>query len=160
MAAGRQLFPKHSMCFQKWKRRFFSGLGGPERPNYAAYEDSVQAIIESGQAVLINGGGGEFMDGFFFRPTPGHSPDHLSISLSSQGENALFAGDIIHLPIQIDYPELSSCFGADPERGRLSRLWALEYTVANNALFFSSHCPGSSAGRVKRNSGQFQWCFV
>jgi glyoxylase-like metal-dependent hydrolase (beta-lactamase superfamily II) len=100
------------------------------------------------------------MDGFFFRPTPGHSPDHLSISLSSQGENALFAGDIIHLPIQIDYPELSSCFGADPERGRLSRLWALEYTVANNALFFSSHCPGSSAGRVKRNSGQFQWCFV
>jgi len=153
-------FPNAKYVFSKVEDALFSGPGGRERPNYAIYEDSVLPVIESGQAMMIDGGGGEFVDGFFFHPTPGHSPDHLSISLDSGGAKALFAGDVIHLPVQVGFPELSSCFSADPERGHRSRLWALEYAAKNSALFFSSHCPGTSVGCIERNGARFGWRFV
>ena len=153
-------FPNAKYVFSKVEDALFSGPEGPKHPNYAFYEDSILPVIKSGQAMMINGGGGEFMDGFFFHPTPGHSPDHLSISLSSGGAKALFAGDVMHLPVQVNFPDLSSSFSADPERGRISRLWALEYAAQNSALFFSSHCPDTSVGRIEQKGVQFSWRFT
>ncbi|VBB08875.1 metallo-beta-lactamase [Lucifera butyrica] len=120
-------------------------------------QDSVIPIIEAGLAEMINIDGSEFIDGLSFKPTPGHSIDHSSIALSSHGENALFAGDVLHHPIQVRYPEWNSSFDAFTEQARASRLWALEYAVERQAVLFSSHFPESAAGTVVREGDKFTW---
>ena len=152
-------FPNARYVFSRAEDEQFSGPGGRERPNYELYEDSVRPVVEAGQAQMLSPGGGEFLDGFVFHPTPGHSVDHLSISLTSRGETAFFAGDVMHLPIQVAAPALNSMFSADPTRGEASRRWALEYAAEHDATVFTSHFPGSSLGRVIRQGDGFRWEF-
>jgi glyoxylase-like metal-dependent hydrolase (beta-lactamase superfamily II) len=148
-------FPNAKYVFAKVEDEYFSGPGGRDRPNFALYEDSVLPVIEAGQAEMVEADGGEFINGLFFNPTPGHSVGHMSISARSAGEEALFGGDVMHLPVQIYH--WSSVFSASPECGYLSRLWALEHTGQRHGIYFSSHFPGSSAGLVELDDDQFSW---
>ncbi len=152
-------FPNAKYVFSRAEDEQFSGPGGRERPNYELYADSVLPIIEAGQAHMLAPGGGEFIDGFIFHPTPGHSVDHLSISVSSRGETAFFAGDVMHLPIQVAVPGLSSIFSANPAQGQVSRRWALGFAAQKRATVFASHFPGSSLGQVLAQQDRFQWQF-
>ena len=110
---------------------------------------------QAGQASFVEPNGGEPLEGFTFHPTPGHSTDHMSIELCSGGEHGLFAGDVLHHPIQVYCPKWSSVFSEAPDRGRASREWALNHMADTGALMFSSHFPGSSAGRVARTADGF-----
>ncbi len=133
---------------------------GPDAPKTAFYADSVLPVIAAGQALYVDEDGGEPLEGFTFHPTPGHSTNHMSIGLRSQEACGLFAGDVMHHPIQVYHPEWSSVFSEDKERGRVSRDWALNHMADTGALVFSSHFPGSSAGRVARIAGGFGWTFT
>jgi glyoxylase-like metal-dependent hydrolase (beta-lactamase superfamily II) len=133
---------------------------GPDTPKTAFYADSVLPVIEAGQAFFVGPDGGEPVEGFAFHPTPGHSAGHMSISLASGGAYGFFSGDVMHHPIQVYCPEWSSVFSEAPERGRASREWALNHMADTGALVFSSHFPGSSAGRVSRTADGFGWTFA
>ena len=133
---------------------------GPDAPKTAFYADSVLPVIQAGQASFVESDGGEPLEGFTFHPTPGHSSGHMSIGLRSGEEYGLFAGDVMHHPIQVYCPEWSSVFSQDVERGRASRDWALNHMADTGALVFSSHFPGPSAGRVTRGANGFAWTFA
>ena len=133
---------------------------GPNAPKTAFYADSVRPVIEAGQASFIEAVGGEPLEGFTYHPTAGHSTDHMSIGLRSGDGYGLFAGDVMHHPIQVHQPEWSSVFSEDEERGRASREWALNHMADTEALVFSSHFPASSAGRVTRGAIGFEWTFA
>ncbi len=120
------------------------------------FEDSVQPIVAAGQALPVEASE-QILDGVTLHPTPGHSVDHWSIGMVSRGETALFAGDVMHHPIQVDQTQLNSVFCAAPDAARRSRLWALQYAEETNALFCSSHFAGRSAGRIRRADGGFRW---
>jgi hypothetical protein len=47
-----------------------------------------------------------------------------------------------------------------PEAALASRMNVLDYVVGKNALYFSSHFPGSSAGKIKRDRFTFRWEFL
>jgi hypothetical protein len=126
-SVGFLLSQNAKYAFAKVEDEYFSGPGGRNRPNFALYEDSVLPVIEAGQAEMIEADGAEFI------------------------------GDVMHLPVQVYRPDWSSVFSASPERGRLSRLWALERAAERRTLFFSSHFPGSSAGLVERDRDRFRW---
>jgi hypothetical protein len=38
--------------------------------------------------------------------------------------------------------------------------WMLEYACRENATYFSSHFPETSAGRITWRNGQFRWDFI
>ena len=64
-------------------------------------DDSVRPVFEAGQVDLVE------MDHqvckeIRFEPTTGHTPGHVSIHISSQGQEALITGDCIHHPCQIE----------------------------------------------------------
>ena len=52
---------------------------------------------------------------------PGHTPGQMAIRVRSRGEEALFAGDIAHQPIQVAMPDWSSKYCADPKQSAASR---------------------------------------
>lgn len=83
-------------------------------PLPGVYDDSVRPVVEAGLADLIETGGPEILDGLSYVRTPGHSIDHASIRLISNGQEALFAGDVMHHPLQVYEPALVSCFASSP----------------------------------------------
>ncbi len=119
---------------------------------YCIFEDSVLPVIQSGQAEFVKPGGGEILEGIEFLSTPGHSLDHMSISLRSKGEEALFAGDVLHHPLQVLFPQLNSVFCESADAARASRRWALDYAAERQAVYFSTHFPelrpGASHGEA------------
>ena len=48
--------------------------------------------------------------------TPGHTPGHQVILISSQGEKAAVIGDLIHNPVQIHEPEWCAFVDTSPGR--------------------------------------------
>ena len=138
-----------------------AALGPRARVPYGGvYDDSVRPILDAGLAALIDVGGGEVLDGLAFVPTPGHSIDHASIRLVSRGQEALFAGDVMHHPLQVYAPELSSCFCEFPEAAEASRRAVLAEAAERGSLIFATHFAESSVGRVRRAADGYAWSFA
>nr|WP_246563397.1 MBL fold metallo-hydrolase [Bradyrhizobium liaoningense] len=130
------------------------------KPADRVYDDSVQPVIEAGLVKLIAVNGDEILEGISFVPTPGHSIDHASIRLVSRGEQALFAGDVMHHPLQVYEPSLNSCFCEFPEAALRSRAFVLEDAAERGATVFTTHFAQSSAGRIDRRGERFAWHFL
>lgn len=137
---------------------FFATPTGDSRR--MVYDDSVAPIIAAGQAVAISTEGGSYLDAFRFHPTPGHCRGHMSISFSSQGETALFTGDVMHTPIQLYRPEWNSVFCHEQVQARQARQWLLNYAADHDATLFTAHFPDTSVGRVSRGGRGFDWQFA
>ncbi|KKW91628.1 MBL fold metallo-hydrolase [Sphingobium chungbukense] len=131
------------------------------KTSFIVQRDSVLPLVDAGVAELIEVDGSEVLEGFAFQPTPGHSIDHASITVTSRGETAIFPGDTLHHPIQIFKPEWNSMFDAFEDEARTARKWVLDYAANENARLFSTHFPESAVGEVRRRGdGGFEWQFV
>jgi glyoxylase-like metal-dependent hydrolase (beta-lactamase superfamily II) len=89
--------------------------------------------------------------------TPGHTPGHLCVVVSSDGQRALLLGDAITCPVQLDESAWHSIGDVDPalaDRTR-QRLWReLEGEDITGA---GSHFPELRFGRVLRGRGKRWW---
>ena len=128
-------------------------------PAPGVFDDSVRPVIDAGLAHEVAVDGSEVVDGFAFHPTPGHSIDHACISFCSNGERALFWGDVMHHPIQFAWPEWNSVFCEFPEAARRARLWAIDHAATTGALVLTTHFADSSAGRVTQEGQHTAWQF-
>jgi glyoxylase-like metal-dependent hydrolase (beta-lactamase superfamily II) len=152
-------FPNAKYFVPRIGCEYFESLEGRAKPNYPIYVDSVLPIIEAGQAELIDSNASGVLPGISYLSTPGHSVDHSSILFQSQGESAIFAGDVMHHPAQVYQTRWNSVFCAAGENARASRLRILELSAAENALYLSSHFVETSAGRINRTGDKFTWKF-
>jgi glyoxylase-like metal-dependent hydrolase (beta-lactamase superfamily II) len=170
-------FPKATYIFSGLEQAYGESLARGAEPTAAArpdpalgpavrkpadrvYDDSVRPVIEAGLARLIAVDGSEVLEGISFIPTPGHSIDHASIRLVSRGQQALFAGDVMHHPLQVYEPSLNSCFCEFPEAALRSRALVLEDAAASGATVFTTHFAQTSVGRIDRTGERFAWRFV
>ena len=155
-------FPNARHIFSAKEYAYFTNpahLTERHRTSIQVQADSVTPIVEAGLAEMIEVTGDEVIPGLSFHATPGHTMDHASIVLDSGGAKALFAGDVLHHPLQVLKPELMSVFDPEREQSLQSRRWALDYASDQDAIWFSSHFPASSAGYVTREAGGYNWRF-
>ena len=129
-------------------------------PSEGAYEDSVQPVVEAGLVDYIEAEGGRYLDLFEFIPTRGHSIGHMSVLMTSQGQSALFAGDLMHHPLQVYLPDLNTVFCEFLDDAVSSRRRMLDYCAANGTLYFPMHFPGPSAGYVRKSGDGFAWTYA
>ncbi|ORM63587.1 MBL fold metallo-hydrolase [Pantoea rodasii] len=123
--------------------------------NEALYRDSILPLMVSGQLETVNPKDSPLYAGVLrYLSTPGHSSDHASIVLESQGECAIFAGDVMHHPIQFQHPLWNSLFCEDLPLAIASRQRVIDWCRQHQAIWFSSHFHHSSCGRVARDG---QW---
>ena len=80
--------------------------------------------------------------------TPGHSPEHISLIVDRGQERLVVIGDVMHTAAQVSYPELSSCFDADPTASRSSRLSIIEEISRDNTIGFGGHFSDVVFGRI------------
>ena len=116
--------------------------------------DSVIPVVESGLARLIHPGG-EIADCLTVLPAPGHTPGHVLYSLRDGGEDYLFAGDVLHSPVQILDPDLNSRWCESPDGARASRRSLLQRAAASNATIFPAHAKSLDGWRVSQHGDSF-----
>jgi glyoxylase-like metal-dependent hydrolase (beta-lactamase superfamily II) len=88
---------------------------------------------------------------------PGHTPGHLSFCLRSRGEEGIFAGDVMHHPIQIAKPEWNSGFCLLPDLARRSRFEFLERAADAGALMMPCHFGPPLCGYIRKESDGYRF---
>jgi glyoxylase-like metal-dependent hydrolase (beta-lactamase superfamily II) len=152
------VFPNATYVFSQRERDFFATEGGA--PRRMVFEDSVLPVIEAAQARVVPDSGEEIGEGIRFLPTPGHSIGHMAIEIESQGQSALFSGDVMHSPVQVFRPQWNSTFCLDQPQARESRQWLLDRAVKTAAVVFPAHFPETSAGTVHEGPQGFEWRYL
>ena len=90
-------------------------------------------------------------------PTPGHTPGHISISVSSKGQRAFVLGDVAHSPAQAHYTNWSPTFDTDPDVARSTRHRVFDDIEATGALVASGHFPDAGYCHLVRRNGRRVW---
>ncbi len=90
-------------------------------------------------------------------PTPGHTPGHTSLLISSDGERAAILGDAAHHPAQAQETGWSPRADADPETATASRRGLMDRIERDGAVAVSGHFPAPGFGRLVRVRGRRYW---
>jgi glyoxylase-like metal-dependent hydrolase (beta-lactamase superfamily II) len=90
-------------------------------------------------------------------PTPGHTPGHMSILITSQGERALILGDAAHNPAQLQETDWVSRADMDPEVTRQTRRALVERLEREEIVVAAGHFPAPGFGKVLRLHGRRYW---
>jgi hypothetical protein len=67
----------------------------------------------------------------------------------------VFAGDLMHTPLQTRYPELSPKFDVDPKLAAATRRNFLQRYCDTDTLCCTAHFPSPSAGKIRRRGDGF-----
>jgi glyoxylase-like metal-dependent hydrolase (beta-lactamase superfamily II) len=127
-----------------------------EREDMAAVlADSVAPVWDAGLVDLVETDH-RICDEICLVPTPGHTPGHVSVRISSRGETALITGDFMHHPCQIARPEWSSTADSDPAAARRTREAMLTSLAGTPTLVIGTHFAGRTAGRVVHDGDAFR----
>ena len=138
------------------KREFEHWIQEAEGEQQALMEDSVQPIFDAGLVDLVE------MDHRIssevcLRPTPGHTPGHVSVMIQSQGQSAVITGDIAHHPCQMAHPEWATNYDSDAPGATTTRAKLFAEWADQPILVIGTHYAPPTAGQVKRDGASFRF---
>jgi len=119
-------------------------------------EDSVRPVVDAGQADLVDSTH-RITDEVWLEPTPGHTPGHHSVRISSKGQEAVITGDLMHHPVQCQYPEWDDSFDSDGAQAKKTRRAFCERYADSRVLVFGTHFATPSAGRIVKHGDAFRF---
>ena len=140
-------FPNARYVFAKSEYDYWLDMNA--KTEVPPFVDSVLPVVEAKKAeIVIN----DFVLGDHARilPTPGHTPGHVAFTFGRGKDDVVFAGDLMHTPLQTRYPELSPKFDVDPKLAGATRRNFLQRYCDTNTLCCTAHFPSPSAGKIRR----------
>ena len=147
-------FPRASYVFvgQEWE--FWKHERDSGRDPDGCIDDSVVPIVEAGRAKLVDSTGavGKYLR---FEPTPGHTPGHACVRLTTPAGNAIFSGDLMHRVVQVAEPQWSSRFCYDGPQAAKTRRAFVEQQADSGTLICAAHFP--TPGYVVKDSAGYRF---
>ena len=89
--------------------------------------------------------------------TPGHTPGHNSVVISSGTERAIVLGDVVHCPVQLDEEEWGCVFDVDSALARTTRDNLLAELEDSGTFVAGGHFSDFIFGRIMQAQGQRHW---
>jgi len=124
-----------------------------EPDKIAVFNDSVKPIADTGKAELV-ASDHRLTDEITLIPTPGHSPGHMSVLITSDGETGLLTGDVAHHPCQMAHLGWSSTADSDPVQSASTRRELFSRFADTPTLAIGGHF---NAGHIKRDGDAFKF---
>ena len=123
---------------------------------HGAFADSVQPLLDAGiyQAVVLPS---EIAPGLWLEPAPGHTPGMAVVRLKLPQGGVLFLADVLHSPLQLAAPELTSNFCADPAQASATRHRLLAECAQSNAIVATYHFPPPVFGHVVTSGAGYRF---
>jgi len=124
--------------------------------DWVVFSESIAPVMEAGLVDLVETTA-VICDEVRLVPTPGHTPNHVSVEISSRGEEALITGDFIHHPCQMARPEWWTVFDDSPDDAIATRRRMLERLADTRTLVIGTHFATPTAGRVVADRGVYRF---
>jgi glyoxylase-like metal-dependent hydrolase (beta-lactamase superfamily II) len=112
--------------------------------------DSVDPVVAAGLVDFITHEH-RISDEIRLLPTPGHTPDHVSVLIDSEDEQAVITGDVMHHPIQVAMPGHPATFDMDKAAGAKTRVDFVTRFQEKPVLVIGSHFADPGAGYIVRH---------
>ena len=119
-------------------------------------DDSVRPVVAAGMSQLVDDAH-RLTDEVWLESTPGHTPGHFSVRISSRGEEAVITGDLMHHPILCRYPEWDNKFDYDGPRAKKARRAFCERYADSGVLVLGTHFATPSAGRIRKQDDAYRF---
>jgi glyoxylase-like metal-dependent hydrolase (beta-lactamase superfamily II) len=157
-ADGAPVFSRatHSICKAEWDFWFSEEapiLGGElmsqtARQKLAPIEDRV-ALLEQD---------GEVHPGVSVIFTPGHTPGHMSVVATSQGEQVIYTGDTALHPLHLEYPDWYPVFDMNPAQAAVSKKRICNLSADTHCRVIVQHfAPFPGLGQIVRQGTGWRW---
>jgi glyoxylase-like metal-dependent hydrolase (beta-lactamase superfamily II) len=145
--------------YDHWNAVYAKEKGNPASIHALAFEDSVLPIMRAEKAVLVHDDF-ELDHGISLEPCHGHSPGHVVINVASGDKKGVFIGDVLHHPIQLLFPELSTRADTDMDAARISRRALIEKHAGTGNVVMPQHFATPSCGTIERAGDTFRFAFI
>ncbi len=100
----------------------------------------------------------EILPGVSIHFAPGHTPGHMAVSFSSEGEELFFTSDTVVFPFLLERPDLVMVFDMMPDIAADSRRKIYDLVAERNALVHAQHfSPFPSLGHIIKKDKAWQW---
>jgi glyoxylase-like metal-dependent hydrolase (beta-lactamase superfamily II) len=127
--------------------------------NDGVMADSVRPVVEAGLVDLIDWEH-QVCEEVSLKPTPGHTPGHVSVSIRSEGATALITGDCFHHPCQMSRVDWCSPADCDSAAGMRTRERLLEEYGNTDVLIIGTHFATPTAGHIRTREAGGYWLDV
>ena len=156
---GQPVFPNAIYRWSSAENDFWTTTGNPNDPTRTLFsqKNMVSVIGEKFQAA---DDGVAIAPGVNVISTPGHTPGHASVVVSSGQERAFILGDAISCPAQLEETEWSGLGDMDPKLARQTQEAVAQEIEKSGALLAAAHFPRLTFGRVLRGEGRRYWAPV
>lgn len=115
--------------------------------NLAPISDRIDLIVA----------GTEIVEGVYSIPATGHTPGHMALSVSSNGDHLLCIADAVLHPIHVENPSWHATVDYSPEEVEKTRRKLFKQAAEWNALVLAFHFSFPGLGHIVREEDQWQW---
>ena len=146
-------FPNAAYLFAREEWHYWRETEDQESGNIM--DDSVRPIVDAGLATLVEADH-RLTDEVWLEPTPGHTPGHVSVRISSRGEHAVITGDMTHHPYQMAHPDCAANVDYDQAQSTATRLKFYAEHADKPILVIGTHFATPTAGHIVRDGDAYR----
>jgi glyoxylase-like metal-dependent hydrolase (beta-lactamase superfamily II) len=99
----------------------------------------------------------EIVPGIYAVAARGHTPGHMGLTVSSEGEQLVCVSDALLHPIHVEHPDWYSAVDLNPEQAVATRHRLLNYAATEKALVLAFHFPFPGLGYVVQKKETWRW---
>jgi glyoxylase-like metal-dependent hydrolase (beta-lactamase superfamily II) len=147
---GRPFFARARYAVSGVDWRFFANRGDE---TFAA---KLAPLERAGVLALVELERAEVAPGVALRPTPGHTPGHISVEISGETRQAFVLGDVAVHPLQLHDPRLAYVYEESAAVAAETRESVLRVVANTDVVVAAGHFPGG-LGRISEGSRGFAW---
>lgn len=145
--------------YEHWDAVYARDKDKPDAIHAMAFEDSVLPLMRAERAVLV-ADDFEIDHGVSLEPCHGHTPGHVVVNVASNDARGVVIGDVLHHPIQLLHPDLSSRADHDMNASRVSRRALIEKHADHGTIVMPHHFASPSCGRIRSADRGFAFDFI
>lgn len=152
-------FPNAKYLFSRLEHERWLPKPGSNAGRVELYNDSVLPVMESKQAVLLDGNH-QIEDTLMVEPAAGHTIGHVMLTARSGDNRGVFCGDVIHHAIQVFEPGWNTKYCEDQPQAAATRRRLLERCAEEHSLLFPTHFVQPHVAEISERNGQFTPSYV
>ena len=153
-ANARHLVPKAD--WDHYEAQAVEARKTSNKPWLGSFDRDMVPLKERGLVDLISGET-NLSTSLTAIPTPGHTPGHTSLVISSNGERGIVLGDVVITPVDAERLEIENSFDWDSAIAAETRKKLVKQLVDDGSLVGASHLTVPGLGHFIRTESGQQW---